>query len=322
MNMTRRAFIATCAALPLYARAEQWDPSESLRFIVPYPPGASFDFLARVMSPMLGKNLGQSIVVDNRGGASGQIGTDLLARANPDGYTIGLGNPSTHTLPIALHKKIPYEPFKDFTPLSFLVKNLTGIAVNPKLPVKTLAELVDYARKNPGKISFGSPGAGTSPHLQGEMLNQVAGIDMVHIGYKGGGPAMTDLLAGQVQVGFGTLVTFIPLAKQGRLRLLAVLDDERYEGMPELPTANEAFPGYNPRAPWMGAFGPAGMPAPVANRLHDELVKAVRAPDVRKKLSSNGYVVVGSSPAELTAIMHNDVQSWGEVVRKRKIVIG
>jgi tripartite-type tricarboxylate transporter receptor subunit TctC len=321
MKMTRRVFIGACAALPLYARAQQWVPTQPIRLIVPYPPGASFDFLARLIAPRLSESLGQTIIVDNKGGAAGIIGTAELAKANPDGYTIGMGNPGTHTLPIALQRKTPYDGLKDFTPLCPLVKNVTAIAVNPKVPAMTLAELVSYVKKNPGKIAYGSAGAGTSPHLLGEMLNQVAGTDILHVGYKGGGPAMSDLLSGQVQIGFGTLATFLPHAKQGRLRILAVMDDTRFEGTPDIPTANEAFPGFDPRVSWLGMYGPRGLPPAVANRLTAELNKVLRVPEVKEKLVANGYVGIPGSPAELTSLMQADIAAWSAVVRKGNIKI-
>lgn len=294
-------------------------PAKPVRLLVPFPPGAALDFLARAIVPKLNDSLGISVVIDNKGGASGAIGTELLARSAPDGYTIGLGNPGTHSLPVALGKKLGYDPLKDFTPISVLVKNILSLVVNPQLPVRTVKELVDYAKKNPGKLSFSSAGNGTSLHLIGELLNQLGGIDIAHIPYRGGGPALTDLLSGQVPVAVAASATIMPYVKNGRVRALAVFDDTRYREMPEVPTGSEAFPGFVAKASWIGAFGPLGMPQAIVVRLNNEMVKAVRTPDITALLEANGSAVLGTPPEDLAAFVRSDIELWTGVVRDRNI---
>jgi len=287
--------------------------------VVPYPPGASLDMLSRAVAPKLSASMGVPVISESRAGASGAIGSAYLARAAPDGYTIGLGNASTHWLPVALGKKLPYDPVKDFTPLSALVKNISSIVVNPQLPVRSLKELVDYARKNPGKLAYSTPGNGTSAHLIGEMLNQIAGIELVHVPYRGSGPALTDLLGGQVLVGITSTSTIMPYVKNGRVRVLAVLDEKRYPYLPEVPTGGESLAGFAPKATLTGMFGPAGMANETVARLNAELVKAVKANDVRPMLEANGFDVVGSSPEEFSALIKSNIEQWSVVVRARNI---
>lgn len=306
------------AGVALSAGAQAY-PSKPVRVLVPYPPGAALDFLARAIGPKLSEGLGVSLVIDNKAGASGAIGSELLARSAPDGYTIGLGNPSTHSLPIALGKKLGYDPLKDFTPISVLVKNILTLAVNPQLPVRSVSELVDYAKKNPGRVSFSSPGSGTSPHLIGELLNQIAGTDMVHIAYRGGGPAFTDLLNGQVPIAFAATATVMPHVKNGRARVLAVFDDVRYGELPDVPTGGESLAGFAPKASWTGVFGPRGLPTPVVARLNAELLKVINVPEVRSLLEANGSQVLGTPPEDLRKFISNDIDLWTRVVQARKI---
>jgi tripartite-type tricarboxylate transporter receptor subunit TctC len=309
-------FLIACTASYVSAQAY---PAKPVRLLVPYPPGAALDFLARAIAPKLSENMGVSVVIDNKAGASGAIGSEMLARATPDGYTIGLGNPSTHSLPVALGKKLGYDPLKDFTPISVLVKNILCVVVNPQLPVRSVKELVEYARRNSGSISFSSPGSGTSPHLIGELLNQISGINMVHIPYRGGGPAFSDLLSGEVPVAFAATATIMSYAKNGRVRPLAVFDDRRYRELPEVPTGIEALPGLVAKASWTGVFGPSGMPGSVVGRLNAELLKVVRAPDVVTLLETNGSDVLGTPPEDLKAFVSSDIELWTRVVQARNI---
>lgn len=294
-------------------------PARPIRVVAPFPPGASIDIVARTIGQKMSESMGQPFVIENKAGASGAIGTELLARAAPDGYTIGIGNPSTHVLPIALKRKVRYDGVKDFTPLSAIAKNILAIVVDPALPVKSIRELVDYARRNPGTISYGTPGNGTSHHLIGEMLNEVAGIDMLHVGYRGGGPAITDLLSGQIPAGVASLTTVMPFVKSGRIRVIAILDDRRYPDLPDVPTGIESFPGFEAKASWTGMFGPAGLPAEIVARLHAELRKALGDPDVRRRLEANGFEVIGSSPAEFRTLLDSDIALWSRIARARNI---
>jgi tripartite-type tricarboxylate transporter receptor subunit TctC len=317
-----RLLVAASALLAgALAAYGQGYPGKPVRVIAPFPPGASIDIVARTVGQKMSEGMGQPFVIENRAGASGAIGTEFLARAAPDGYTIGIGNPSTHVLPIALKKKMAYDAVKDFTPLGAVAKNILAIAVHPSLPVKSIRELVEYARSNPGKVSFSTPGNGTSHHLIGEMLNDVAGIDMLHIGYRGGGPAVTDLLNGQVPVAVASLTSVTPFVKSGRTRVIAILDDRRYADLPDVPTGIESFPGFEAKASWVGMFGPAGLPVEVVARLNAELRKALVDPDVRKRLETNGFEIIGSSPAEFRALLDSDLVLWSRIARARNVQV-
>lgn len=320
MNLSRRSLAAIAlASLAGFAFAQDKYPSKPIRLIVPYPPGASTDILARSLGQKLSTNMGVPVVVDNKAGASGIIGTAALAKAEPDGYTIGIAVPSTHTLPVALNRKVPYDPMKDFTPLSIVANNPLAIVVNPAVPAKTLRELVDYAKQNPGKLSYGTSGAGTSQHLVGEMLNQFAKIDIVHVPYKGGSGALNDLIGGQIQVGFVVVPTVLEHVKAGRLRMLAVVDDKRYSELPAVPTQREALPGISPKTSWLGVFGPAKLPPAIATRLSAELQKAAQDPQLSHYLNTNGMPVVGSTGEEFAKRLREDVEGWTPIVRAGNI---
>jgi len=312
------ASVLLAASLATYA---QGYPSKPIRVIAPFPPGASIDIVARTIGQKMSESMGQPFVVENKAGASGAIGTEILARTAPDGYAIGIGNPSTHVIPIALKKKMPYDGLKDFTPLSAIAKNILAIAVNPGLPVKSIRELVDYSRRNPGKVFFSSPGNGTTHHLIGEMLNDVAGINMQHVGYRGGGPAVADLLSGQIPAGVASLTSVMPFVKGGRIRVIAIIDDRRYADLPDVPTGIESFPGFDAKASWVGMFGPAGMPAEVVARLYVEIRKALGDPEVRKRLEANGFEIIGSSPAEFRTLLDRDVALWSRIAGARNIKV-
>jgi tripartite-type tricarboxylate transporter receptor subunit TctC len=310
--------LAGLLVLPLGALGQAY-PSKPIRMVAPYPPGASIDIVARLIGQKMGESMGQAFIVDNKAGASGAIGSEFLARAAPDGYTIGFGNPSTHVLPVALKKKMPYDAVKDFTPISGIAKNILAIAVHPAVPVKNIRELVDYAKANPGKVSYGTPGSGTSHHLIGEMLNEVAGIDMLHIPYKGGGPAVADLLSGQIPMNIASLTTVTPYIKNGRARIIAILDDRRYVELPDVQTGIESFPGFEAKASWTGLFGPAGLPPEIVTRLYTEMRKALGDPEVKKKLEANGFEIIASPPAEFRAFLESDIALWSRVARARNI---
>ncbi len=311
---------ATLFGLPCAAFAQAY-PSKPIRMIAPYPPGASMDIVARTLAQKMAESMGQAFVVENKAGASGAIGSDLLARAAPDGYTIGFGNPSTHVLPVALKRKMTYDAVKDFTPVGVIAKNILAIVVQPSLGITTVRELVDYARSNPGKIAYGTPGNGTSHHMIGEMLNEVAKVDLLHVPYKGGGPAIADLLSGQIPMNIASFTTVVPYVKSGRARVIAILDDRRYADMPEIQTGIESYPGFEARASWIGMFGPAGIPPEIVTRVHTELRKALEDPEVRKRLEANGFEIIGGSPAEFRTFLAADIALWSRVANARKIKV-
>ena len=317
-----RNLIAAAALLASSLAANgQGYPSKPIRMVAPYPPGASMDIVARTLGQKMGESMGQAFVVDNKAGASGAIGSEFLARAAPDGYTIGFGNPSTHVLPVALKRKMQYDAVKDFTPLGVIAKNILSIVVNPALPVTTVRELVDYARSNPGRISYGTPGNGTSHHMIGEMLSEVAKVELLHIPYKGGGPAIADLLSGQIPMNISSFTTVVPYVKSGRVRVIAILDERRYADMPDIQTGIESYPGFEAKASWIGMFGPAGMQTEIVSRLHAELRRALGDPEVRKRLEANGFEIVEGSPAEFRTFLAADIALWSKVANARSIKV-
>ncbi len=320
MFTSRRIFtLLACATLAGAAFAQDKYPSKTIRLIVPFPPGASTDILGRTIAQKLSTSMGVPVIVDNKGGASGTMGSEQLARSAPDGYTIGVAVPATHSLPVALARKVPYDPIKDFTPLSIIANNPLAIVVTPDLPVNNLRELVEYARKNPGKLSYGTSGAGTAQHLVGEMLNQFSHINIVHVPYKGGSGALNDLLGGQIQVGYVVVPTVLQHVKAGKLKMLAVIDDRRYSELPDVPTNREALPGFESKTSWLGIFGPANLPPAIAARLTSELQKAVRDPEVAKNLNAAGMPVVGSTGEQFAARIREDIEGWTPIIKAGKI---
>lgn len=321
MNLSRRSLAAIAlASLAGFAFAQDKYPSKPIRLIVPYPPGASTDILARSLGQKLSTNMGVPVVVDNKAGASGIIGTAALAKAEPDGYTIGIAVPSTHTLPVALNRKVPYDPMKDFTPLSIVANNLLAIVVNPAVPAKTLRELVDYAKQNPGKLSYGTSGAGTAQHLVGEMLNQFAKIDIVHVPYKGASAAMGDLLGGRIQMMIDLVQTPLPNIQAGKLRPLGTTGAQRVALLPDVPTiAEQGLPGFQ-FATWIGIAAPAGTPKPIVDRLHAEMVKALAMPDLQAAFAKQGMQVAPSaSPEAFAQFMKSEHDRLGELIKNAGI---
>lgn len=289
-------------------------PVRPIRMIVAYPPGGGTDIVGRMMAQKLGENLGQTVVVDNRGGATGNIGTELAARATPDGYTLLMGNVAPNAINVSLFKKLPFDPVKDFAPVSLVAVTPNILVVPPSFPVKTVKDLIALAKSKPGALNFPSAGIGSSSHLAGEMLKSMAGIDMVHVPYKGGGPALIALLSGQVQLMFATLPAAMPHVKSGKLRPVAVTTAHRSLALPELPTiAESGVPGYE-AATWYGLLAPAGTPKAIVGRLHAEIVK-ILATDTRQQLVAQGFEPVGNTPAEFAAYIKSEITKWGKVIR-------
>lgn len=307
------AMAAFAFSLNGVARADSY-PDRSVRLIVPYPPGASTDAVARIVGQKLQGVLGQTIVIDNRGGASGNIGTTLVAQAAPDGYTFGLGTDATHAANVHMLLKPPFDPLKDFTPLALVAMNPIVLVVNPEVPAKNLNELIAYVKAHPNKGGFGSSGTGSPHHLAGELLRQRTGAPFVHVPYRGGGPALTDTLGGQIGILFASAITVLPHIRNGKLRAIAVTSTARYDGLPEVPTIAETLPGFDVPS-WLAFFGPAKMPAPIASRLSEALVKVLRDPEVKAKLNEQGMVTVAGGPAELTALQRKDYELKGKLIR-------
>jgi len=290
-------------------------PQRPLRVVVPVAAGGGHDLTVRILSSRLGEALGQQIVIDNRPGGGGSTGAALVARAAPDGYTLLAGSISTHALNPALHATLPYDPHRDFAPVSLIGTVPNVLVVHPSLPANSLAELIAHARANPGRINYGSAGVGVSSHLAMELLKTTAGIDLVHVPYKGAGPATADLLAGQVQVMCTSLAGQISYIRAGRVRALAVTSARRSAQLPDVPTVVESgFPGFEVGI-WFAMFAPASTPSAVVARLHEAMVRALSAADLRDRMTQNGVDTRHSTPQELAVFARAELARWAKVVK-------
>jgi tripartite-type tricarboxylate transporter receptor subunit TctC len=296
------------------AAVAQTYPDKPVRLVVPYAAGAAADQLARMVGERLTQGLGQTVIVDNRGGAGGTLGADNVAKSAADGYSIVLGTDASHATNIFLSKKFPYDPVKSFTPIAPAAVNHIVLVVHPSLPVKTVPELIAYTKANPKKLSFGSSGPGSAHHLAGELLNEKAGLDMVHVPYKGGGPAMTDLIGNSIPVLFASMATAKPHIDSGKIRALAVVEDKRFHGMPNLPTIGETVPGYA-IASWFAFFGPTGLPPAVIGKLNTEINKALATPALREALEKAGMSATGGKPEELAALLKIELAQREKLVK-------
>lgn len=298
------------------AYAQAW-PSKPVRLVVSYPPGGTVDAVARIVAPKLSAKLGQPVVIDNRGGAGGAIGGDLVAKSAPDGYTVLL-DASNHAQNPAL-RKMPFDTLRELAPVSLLVKVPNVLVVNPSAPIKSVADLIAQAKAKPGAINYASSGNGSAQHLAGELFASMAGVQMTHVAYKGGGPALTDVMSGHVPVFFASLASSMPFIKDGKLRPLAVTGKAHAPALPQLPTVAEAgLPGYEVYE-WNAVFVPAGTPAPVAERLSKEFAAALKDPEVRIRLEALGAEVIGSSPAELDSFRRAEIAKWTRLAKDNKI---
>ncbi len=311
-----------CLALLLAAcavSAQEW-PAKPIRWIVPYPPGGGTDVIARIMQNRMAEGLGQPIVIENRGGAGGALGTEAAARAAPDGYTL-LFTLSSHTINPLLYK-LHYDVERDFAPVSLIVSVPQLIAANPDSPIKSMSELVASAKAQPGKLSFASVGNGTPSHIAGELLKLKMGIDLLHVPYKGGGPAVTDTIGGQVPLIFVTAPAAMSQVRAGRLRALAVTTLKRSPGAPDVPTVAEALnlPDYEVDS-WYAMFAPANTPPAIIARIQKEIARVVQLPDVRQKLIEQGGDPVGGPPEQLERVVKAELKKWAEVIQAAKIKV-
>jgi tripartite-type tricarboxylate transporter receptor subunit TctC len=304
-------------AVPAVFAADSW-PARPIRMIVAYPPGGGTDQVGRVMAEQLAQALGQNVVIDNRGGATGNIGTELAARALPDGYTLLMGNVAPNAVNVSLFKKLGFDPVKDFSPISLVAVTPNILVVHPSLPVKTVRDLLALAKAKPGTLNFPSAGVGSSSHLAGELLKSLAKIDMVHVPFKGGGPALVAMISGEVQLMFATMPAAMPHVKSGKARAIAVTTAKRSLAMPELPTIAEAGVAGYEAATWYGLLAPAKTPKPIVDRLHAETVKILAGP-VRQRLEVQGFEPVGSTPAEFSAYIKAEIVKWAKVIRDANI---
>lgn len=290
-------------------------PSRPLHLIVPFPAGGGADNLARLVMPRVGRLLGQTIVIENKAGAGGNIGAEWVARAVPDGYTLLYGTNGTHAINPSLYAQLKFDPVRDFVPVTRMTEIAALLVVNPQLPVNSVADLIAHARANPGRLNFASAGNGTTSHLAGEMFKMAAGIDMVHIPYRGGAAAMTDLIGGQVQVMIDVMPNAYPQAREGRVRALAVSTARRFPGIPEIPTiAESGLPGFEASA-WDGIFVPAGTPAPVVDRLNAAIVQALDDPELAALLRARGARPAAGSSDSFAQYIADSAQRWARAVR-------
>lgn len=297
------------------ATAQQTFPSRPVRIISPFAPGGGNDALCRILSQRLAENLKQQIIVENRAGANGIVGTEVAARSAPDGYTIVL-IPSGHAVNASLYRKLPFDSIRDFSPITLVGSSPLVLAVHPSLPVKTVKDLIALARARPGQLTYVSAGVGASGHLGGALFETLTGTKMVHIPYKGMAVAITDLMSGQVTMTFGTSLSVVPHARSGRLRALATTGYQRSPALPDLPTVAEAgVPGYEASL-WYGFVGPAKLPPDVVRRLHAAIVAALQLPDVRERLASQGVDPQHNTPEEFARLLVSDVDRWAKVVQR------
>ena len=312
-----RLLLALALSFPFLAYSQSY-PVKAIRLIVTYPAGGGADAMARLISPKLSEALGQPVLVENRGGASGTIAADQVAKSPPDGYTLML-DATAYAVNPSLYPKLPYDPDKAFAPVTLLVLFPNIVVVHPAFPASSIEELIRKIKSEPGKIAFASSGNGSAQHLAAELFRQRAGLDMVHVPYKGGGPALIDVMGGQVPVYFGNMASALPHVKNGKLKALAVTGAKRSPAAPELPTVAESgMPGYQVYE-WNAIFAPAGTPGAVINRLQSEISKVVRIPEVRDRVLALGGEIVASSPAELGAWVREQSASWSRVVRAANI---
>ncbi len=294
-------------------------PAKPIRIVVPFPAGGNADIFARAYAQKLGDAWKQTPIVDNRAGAAGIIGTQFVARSPADGYTLLFGTTGTHTTNPAVYARLPYDPVKDFSPVSNFADSPFLLVVHPTVPANTLQGLVALAKSRPGQLDYASFGAGSSAHLAGEMLRTMAGINIVHVAYKGGPPAVTDLVGGHVSLMFNSLPAVLPLVKAERLRALAVASAKRVPTLPELPTFTEAGLAGFEAGSWYGVLAPAGTPREAITKLHAETVRMLALPDIRQKLATEGAEAIGNTPEEFAAQIQRDMTRWAKVARDAKI---
>ncbi|MGE5615554.1 MAG: Bug family tripartite tricarboxylate transporter substrate binding protein [Bacillota bacterium] len=307
-----RAIAALSLGFALAAHAA-W-PEKTIRIVVPWAPGGSTDILARTVATELTKSLGQTVIVENKPGASGNIGSDFVAKSAPDGYTLLFGSMSTHCINPGM-MQMPFRGVDDFTPIAMLAFVLNTMVINPSLPVNSVKELIDYAKANPGKIPYASAGPGSTNHLSAALLERMAGIQMLHVPYKGGAPAVADTVAGQTQLLFTAGTQSLPHVKAGKLKLLAVTEKKRSSLLPNVPTVGETVPGYE-MAVWYGAFGPAGLPPEIQKRLNAEINRIMMLPDVKKRMEDIGVEPINETPEQFAVVLHADYDKWTRLVKE------
>jgi tripartite-type tricarboxylate transporter receptor subunit TctC len=326
MNHRRLASIAaitltTLGAIPHAPAFAQAYPARPVTLVVPFPPGGGTDTGGRIIAEQLGKRWNQTVIIDNKGGAAGMIGADIVAKAKPDGYTLLLGNIGTQAINPSLYAKLPYDPDKAFAPISLIAELPLAMMVNPAVPAKTAAEFITLAKSQPGKLSYSSAGAGGAPHLAAEMFKDQTGTFILHVPYRGGGPAIADLLAGHVQLSFMTVLEASGHIKAGKLRALAVTGDKRVPAFPDLPTLSETvLPGFNAIS-WLGLLAPAGTPQDILDKISTDIRAILADETVRARIASLGGVPRATTPPEFAKLIADDKARYAQIIRSRKISV-
>ena len=318
MSHSMRVFFAVLflsCATGNAAQADTW-PSKPLKIVLGFPPGGATDTLSRDFASKLSEELGQQVIIDNRPGAGGTIGADLVAKAVPDGYTLTIGTTSNHAIAVSLYKKLNYDPVKDFVPITMLAVSQNVVVINPSVPVNNIKELVAYAKANPDKMNFGSSGNGTISHLTGEMFNTLNGTHITHIPYKGSAFVFPDLLSGRISMMYDSTISIGGLIKSGKVKALAVTGAKRSQLMPDLPTVAESgYPGFE-STNFFGLFAPAGTPKDIVARLYTASVKVLSTPELQSRFAMQGAEVVANKPEEAMAMLKTDIAKWAEVAKK------
>jgi len=320
MNLILRAILAAVAASPVaMAHAAAPFPSKPIRIIVAYTPAGTTDILARAIGQKMTESWGQAVIIENRPGAAGNIGTELAAKATPDGHTLIMGTAGTHGINVSLYRKLGWHSLKDFAPVSLVAMVPNIMVVNNALPVKSVKELIAYAKANPGKLSYGSPGNGSTAHLSMELFKSMTGTNLVHIPYKGSAGVLADVMGGQIAVTIDNMPVYLPQVKAGKIRALAVSPAKRSAAAPELPTIAEAgVPGYDSGA-WFGLLAPAGTPKTLVDKLSTETARILKLPDVGRRISELGAEPVGSTPEAFTALIKSEIAKWARVIKDAKV---
>ena len=310
----KKLILLACTVLFASVATAQPYPSKPVRIIVNFPAGGVADIYARIIGGKVQEAWGQPVIVENRTGGGGNIGADAVAKSAPDGYTLNMSAIGPHAVNVTLFSKMPYDPVKDFAAIALVLEAEGLLVVHPSVPVNNIAELIAYARANPGKLTFASAGPGTASHLAGELFKTMAKVDMLHIPYKGNVPAITDLLAGQTSLLFATMPTVLPHAKAGKLRALATLGAERSAATPELPTIGETLKGFEVNN-WIGLFAPAGTPPEIVKRWNAEVMRVMQSPEIQARLPVDGARFTPNTPEQFSAFVRSEIAKWAPVVK-------
>ena len=322
MPIATRSILLTTMLFALTPLAgAQTYPAKLIRVFAPFPPGGgATEIIIRLVAPKLQETLGQSVIIDNRAGANGAIGSELVARAAPDGYTLLYATSSTVATSLYMSKSLPFDPIKDFSAINLMASSITAFVAHPSVPANSIRELIDYARKNPGKLTYASAGIGSMQHLTGEAFKRTTGIDMLHVPYKGAAPATSAVVAGQVDIYFPGISPVKPLLSGSKLKILGMLELQRYAGLPAIPTVAETVPGFTKAPSWFAMFGPAALPQAIVARLNIEINKALRQPDLLARFDESGIAAIGGTPEELASTLKSDIDKSGLLIKSLGIV--